>query len=259
MKKKDFYELSYAEMVDALLEIKLNLRLNYLDKKKILDLAFLFSNGYKPKTLIPYIISINNKEKIQCEYDEKILEYKWQQFVNSNPEYKKEVDAYYKEIEEAIEEKHRKEKINEIENIGEKENDMNLVIISGNLVRNPEGAVTSNGKSYSRFDLAVNERFNGVDNTTYVKVSCWDKTADFVNNYVKKGEGVIIEGRLRTYEYTVAGQKRSGLEVVARSVERPNVSSKPKNTEETFDYSYNDAMKDIKEPTLPTEDDDIPF
>lgn len=137
---------------------------------------------------------------------------------------------------------------------------MNIVVISGNLVREPEAAVTANGKSNSRFDVAVNEYYNGKENTTFLKVSCWDKTADFVNNYCKKGETIVVYGRLKSYEFTTRnGEKKSGLEILASNVEKPNSRKK----EEVFNYTYKDAQNDIAKDTTDTKDPyddiDVPF
>jgi single-strand DNA-binding protein len=260
MNELDFYKLEYDDMIDALLKIRLDLNLWYISKERLKDLAFMFKHGYTPKGLIPYIISINNKEKIQIEYDEKILRYKYKQWLDKNPDVKKENDWLWEESQRIIDNhkngifEETKEEINEIEEIK-----MNLVIISGKLVRNPESAVTANGKTYARFDLAINEFYNGTQTTTYMKVSCWEKQADFVNSFCSKGDGVLVQGKLRMFEYQVNGQKRNGIEVVASLVER--LETKKANDNNTM-FTYNDASNELKKETnasnLP-EDDDVPF
>ncbi len=258
MKEIDFYKLNYDDMVDALLNIKLNLDLKYLTKQKILDLAFMFKHGYTPKGLIPYIISINNKERTQVEYDDKIFSFKFKRWLDEHPDYKRESDRLWEESQRIIDNKNNNNEKTINEEILIKEgNDMNITIISGNVVKDPEGAVTANGKVFSRFDLAVNEYFNGTQTTTYVKCSCWEKQAEFMNSRVRKGDNIICQGRLKNYEYTMAnGQKRGGLELSVTVVEK----ARTKNEDNTTPFSYKEATNELNnEKEIPTDDIDVPF
>jgi single-strand DNA-binding protein len=96
----------------------------------------------------------------------------------------------------------------------------NRVILVGNLTRDPEIRYTPNGTPVCDIGLAVNDRrknANGewVDETTFVDVTLWSRTAEVASEYLSKGSPVLIEGRLKldAWEGT-DGQKKSKLRVV---------------------------------------------
>lgn len=70
---------------------------------------------------------------------------------------------------------------------------MNKLILCGNLTRDP--IVKNAGpKVVAAFSLAINE---GENLTTYVDCEAWENTASVVNEYVKKGHKLLVEGRLK--------------------------------------------------------------
>jgi single-strand DNA-binding protein len=96
----------------------------------------------------------------------------------------------------------------------------NRVILVGNLTRDPELRYLTSGMGVTDIGLAVNDRrknANGewVEETTFVDVTLWGRTAEVASEYLSKGSPVLIEGRLKldTWE-TQDGQKRSKLKVV---------------------------------------------
>lgn len=95
---------------------------------------------------------------------------------------------------------------------------MNKVILSGNLVADPEARTSSAGKAITNFRLAVSGRN---DKTVFVDVTCFDKTAENVAKFKKKGEPLLIDGRLEldVWDDKTSGQKRSKLYVIADNVE----------------------------------------
>lgn len=103
---------------------------------------------------------------------------------------------------------------------------INRVILVGNLTRDPELKFTQAGKPVATFGVAVNrtpytndrgERIEGVD---FFNVVVYDRQAEATNQYLKKGSGVAIDGRLKYRAWqTDDGQKRSVVEVVAQSVQ----------------------------------------
>jgi len=96
----------------------------------------------------------------------------------------------------------------------------NRVILVGNLTRDPELRYIPSGTAVSDVTLAVNDRIKRdsqwVEETTFVEVTLWARTAEIANEYLSKGSSILIEGRLRldTWENN-EGQKRSKLRVVA--------------------------------------------
>ncbi|MEJ5236897.1 single-stranded DNA-binding protein [Limisphaera sp. VF-2] len=100
----------------------------------------------------------------------------------------------------------------------------NKVILAGNLTRDPELRYTPKGTAVARLGLAINRRWRTEtgelkDETTFVDVDAFGKTAETIAQYLKKGRSVLIEGRLRydTWEDKQTGQKRSKLSVVLES------------------------------------------
>lgn len=96
----------------------------------------------------------------------------------------------------------------------------NRVILVGNLTRDPELRYIPSGTAVSDIGLAVNDRVKKggewVDETTFVDVTLWARTAEVANEYLSKGSSVLIEGRLRLESWeNNEGQKRSKLKVVA--------------------------------------------
>jgi single-strand DNA-binding protein len=95
----------------------------------------------------------------------------------------------------------------------------NRVILVGNLTRDPELRYIPSGTAVSEIGLAVNDRVKKgdqwVDETTFVDVTLWGRTAEVANEYLSKGSNILIEGRLKLDSWEKDGQKRSKLRVVA--------------------------------------------
>jgi len=96
----------------------------------------------------------------------------------------------------------------------------NRVILLGNLTRDPELRYIPSGMAVTDIGLAVNERRKKpdgewVEETTFVDVTLWERTAEVVCEYLSKGSPILVEGRLKldTWEGT-DGQKRSKLKVI---------------------------------------------
>jgi single-strand DNA-binding protein len=95
----------------------------------------------------------------------------------------------------------------------------NRVILVGNLTRDPELRYIPSGTAVTDIGLAVNDRVkkgnDWVDETTFVDVTLWARTAEVANEYLSKGSSVLIEGRLKLEQWEKDGQKRSKMKVVA--------------------------------------------
>ena len=97
---------------------------------------------------------------------------------------------------------------------------MNKIILIGNLTRDPESRTTPSGHTVCNFDIAVNDRRGGQDNTLYFRVAAWDRTGESCQRYLSKGRKVFVAGPLsyRTYQAN-DGTTRVSLEVNANDVE----------------------------------------
>jgi len=99
----------------------------------------------------------------------------------------------------------------------------NRVILVGNLTRDVELKYTQGGTAVTEVGLAVNDRVkkNGewVEETTFVDVTLWARTAEVASEYLSKGSPILIEGRLRLDSWETDGQKRSKLRVTGERMQ----------------------------------------
>ncbi|MBM4000676.1 MAG: single-stranded DNA-binding protein [Planctomycetes bacterium] len=100
----------------------------------------------------------------------------------------------------------------------------NRVILVGNLTRDVELKSTNSGLSVTEVGLAVNDRRKNasgewVNETTFVDVTMWGRTAEVARDYLSKGSPVLIEGRLKLDTWETEGQKRSKLRVVCERMQ----------------------------------------
>lgn len=103
---------------------------------------------------------------------------------------------------------------------------LNKVLLLGNLTRDPELRYTPKGTAVADVALAINRIWNNEQNqrqeeTTFVDITLWGRQAEIAQQYLTKGRGVFIEGRLQmdTWEDKTSGQKRSKLKVVAENLQ----------------------------------------
>ena len=102
----------------------------------------------------------------------------------------------------------------------------NRVILIGNLTRDPELRYIPSGTAVTELGLAVNDRrkaANGewVEETTFIDVTLWGRTAEVATEYLNKGSPVLIEGRLKldSWQDKNTGDKRSKLRVVGERMQ----------------------------------------
>ena len=100
----------------------------------------------------------------------------------------------------------------------------NKVILIGNLTKDPEIRYTPNGTAVANFSLAVNRKYKQGEEmreeVCFIDIVVFGKQAENCGQYLSKGQGVIIDGRLQQRRWeTEEGQKRSRHEVVAQSVQ----------------------------------------
>jgi len=103
--------------------------------------------------------------------------------------------------------------------------DVNKVIIAGNLTRDPEFKNTNNNKQFTRFSIASNRSFKNANGerqkeTLFTNVVAWGGQAETCSKYLRKGNKVLVVGRLSSREFDGDdGQKKKIVEVVAEEVQ----------------------------------------
>ena len=99
---------------------------------------------------------------------------------------------------------------------------LNVVAIIGRMVKDPELKTTNSGKSVCSFRIANDSGHkdaSGQNQTNWLDVTAWGKTAEFVCKYFPKGALIAIDGRLQTRSYQDKnGQNRTAVEIVAQNV-----------------------------------------
>ncbi|HUG20800.1 MAG TPA: single-stranded DNA-binding protein [Planctomycetaceae bacterium] len=102
----------------------------------------------------------------------------------------------------------------------------NKVILVGNLTRDPQVRYTPSGSAVTDIGLAVSRTWfdkqsnSRKEDTTFVDVTLWGRTAEVAGEYLSKGRSVLIEGRLQLDQWDdkETGQKRSKLKVIGENM-----------------------------------------
>jgi single-strand DNA-binding protein len=139
---------------------------------------------------------------------------------------------------------------------------VNKAIILGNLGKDPEVKVLTNGDAVCNFSIATTENWkdkegNKQEKTEWHNVVMYRKLAEIAGEYLKKGSSVYIEGALQTRKWTnKEGQERYTTEIVANSMQMlgGKPQEKPEKQQEE-NYSQDDSR------SVPSVegDDDVPF
>ena len=102
----------------------------------------------------------------------------------------------------------------------------NRVILMGRLTRDIELKYTASNLAVTDIGMAVNDKRKNasgewIEETTFVDVTLWGRTAEVASEYLSKGSTVFIEGRLKldTWEDKQSGQKRSKIHVVGERMQ----------------------------------------
>lgn len=102
--------------------------------------------------------------------------------------------------------------------------EVNRVLLSGRLTRDPDARFAGDGTPITPFDLAFHRRYRGRDGqpaeqTGYVTVVTYQRLAEVCRQYLKKGSAVLVEGRLQMRTWAPpGGASRQRLEVRADAV-----------------------------------------
>ena len=134
------------------------------------------------------------------------------------------------------------------------------LIVVGNLGNDPEMRYTPSGQAVTNFSVATNRRYtssdgNQVDETTWFRVSVWGKQAETTNQYLKKGNKVLVEGRLNPDRETGGPRiwsRQDGSSAASYEITAEVVRFLTPRGEADAGYSTEDAPG-ISEP------EDIPF
>lgn len=146
---------------------------------------------------------------------------------------------------------------------------LNVVILMGRLVADPELKQTPNGIYTTTFRMAVERNFankqTGERQADYINIVAWRNTAEFVCKYFKKGSMIAVEGSLQSRNYEDKdGNKRTAYEVVANNVSftgskaESGTAAAPAATFEVPAAAFSTGSNGDFE-VIADDDDDLPF
>jgi single-strand DNA-binding protein len=100
---------------------------------------------------------------------------------------------------------------------------INRVVLTGNLTRDPETSTTPGGLSICKLGIAVNTRRKSGDTweekANFFRVTVFGRQAESCGTYLKKGRPVAIDGRLEWSQWERDGQKRESIDIIADTVQ----------------------------------------
>ncbi|UBM58181.1 single-stranded DNA-binding protein [Marinilongibacter aquaticus] len=108
---------------------------------------------------------------------------------------------------------------------------LNRITLIGNLGTDPEIRQLNSGSKVAQLTLATNENYKNskgelVEQTEWHRIELWDAPAIFSEKYLKKGDSLYVEGKLRSEKWTdSSGQERQGWKVRATSIQKLSKSA----------------------------------
>lgn len=106
----------------------------------------------------------------------------------------------------------------------------NHITLVGRLTKDPELKQTGNDKTVCPFSIAVDKNDKSED-ANFFDCVAWNKTAEFMSKYLKKGTLVLVDGRLDQQVWEKDGQKRYAIRVIVNTLQ--SLSSKSESAEPT--------------------------
>ena len=115
----------------------------------------------------------------------------------------------------------------------------NHVNLIGRLVRDLELKYLPNGKAVGNFTIAVDRGYGDKKETDFIKCIAWEKTAENMANFTKKGSLVMVDGSIKTGSYDKEGTKVYTTDIqVSRVVFLERTEKKTDEVEDIFDAPF---------------------
>ncbi|MBC3537339.1 single-stranded DNA-binding protein [Megasphaera hominis] len=132
---------------------------------------------------------------------------------------------------------------------------MNVVVLIGRLVKDPVTNYTPDGTAVSSFTLAVNrpKTRDGKEQADFIRCIAFNKTAEVVDKYVRKGRQLAIHGQIHTGHYEKDGRTYYTTDVIVNRMEFTGKKEDNTITNTATHNGFNDMGHDAGQ------DEDIPF
>ena len=136
---------------------------------------------------------------------------------------------------------------------------LNVVAIMGRLVADPTLRQTQGGKDVASFTIACDRNRKDAP-ADFIPVTAWDKTAQFVCRYFRKGSLIAVDGRLQSRQYQdKAGNNRTAIEIVANNVNFAGGKQDSGDTGKASKPQTDETALDGDDFAIMDDADDLPF
>ena len=132
---------------------------------------------------------------------------------------------------------------------------MNTLIIGGRLTRDPESRQSPSGTTICRFSIANNRKQKDKDITSFLDCTAFGKTAETIQNYMKRGSRILVRGVLEQQHWEKDGEKRSKYTCIVDSFSFVDYAKDDEEEAPAKKAEKKPAKKEEKEDSY----DDIPF
>ena len=149
---------------------------------------------------------------------------------------------------------------------------LNKALLIGNLTRDPEVRAMPNGNKVTSFSIATNRVWkdkdgNKQESSDFHNIVVFGRQAETSAQYLKKGQNVMIEGRMQTRSWEQEGQKKYRTEIIADRVQfgpkamggGPSTSSGQASSGQSHEQPAPPAIETIEYPEEASNPEDIPF
>ena len=125
---------------------------------------------------------------------------------------------------------------------------MNIVILKGRLTKDISLLFGQSGTPYTSFTVAVNRYSKDKDLTDFILCTAFKKTAEFISEYFRKGQEILIKGNVKVDSYEKDGNKITRQYIIVENVEFVGSKKEEEN-----------SIKDNSEAIVDNIDDEFPF
>lgn len=139
---------------------------------------------------------------------------------------------------------------------------MNRVELIGRLTKDPELRCTAQNIDVASFTIAINRQFKDKQETDYIQCKAFNKRAELIHKYCKKGDLIAIEGSIRTGKYDKEGQTIYTTDIITENIQFLTKKTEDKQEEpqeKTEDNPMADNVFADFGSKIDLSEDDLPF
>ena len=136
---------------------------------------------------------------------------------------------------------------------------MNIVTLLGNIGKDPETRYTQNGMAVTNFSLATNEVVKGEKKTQWHRCVAFDKTAELIGQYVRKGSTLGVEGKISYGSYEKEGVTHYTTDIIVNRIHFTGKPEQPQQSQQSQQHQTVQHAKQNMGGQVVDDSDDIPF